>query len=267
MTRPFLLAVISCLGLGTIFYGSVYVFTSDVHLSEGLGALPLIAIHSLAEGIEKRSAGSKKSNIYAKHYSFDRFMVSWYWILFIGTATIVAFANLITLFAGSLTLAASSSIKSDQTLAVLGGIILIPTLAYAYTLGRWTGVRSRAGGWMLVIAYSVLGSAVMHVFDYLFTDNAIFQLLFGGRDKGLGLLAVQILGGAALYGAPGLIGFWRGRQAQQGEYVSHLIRLLPKDTRDVVTSMIVDEVGRLPATPPKPAPTSGAPAALGPQTS
>lgn len=261
MTRPFLLAVLACLGLGTAFYGSVYAFTSDVHLSEGLGALPLIAIHSLAEGIEKRSANAKKSNVYAKSYSFEKYMISWYWIVLVGIATIVAFANLISLFAGFVAFAASTGNDPKQFEAVLSGIILIPTVAFAYTLGRWAGVRSYRLGWILVIVYSVLGPAVMHVIDYLAADNATYQLFFGGRSKGFGLLAEQILAGVGLYGIPGLIGFWRGRLVQQDAYLTHLMKLLPRDTRDLVTSMIVEEVGRLPATTPQPAPNPAAEAA------
>jgi hypothetical protein len=266
MNRPFLLAVASCLGLGAAFYGSVYVVTSDVHLSEGLGALPLIAIHSLAEGIEKRGANARKSNAYAKSYSFDKYMIRWFWILLVGVAAIVAMANLISLFAG-LMLLANASASNDARMATLGGIVLIPSVAFAYALGRWAGVRSQRGGWLLVFAYSALASALMHLSDYLFADNATFALFFGGQTKSLGVLANQIFAGVVLYGLPGLAGFWRGRRVQQDAYLAHLMRLLPRDTRELVTSMIVDEVGRLPTTPPKPAATAPAPAvALGAQT-
>jgi hypothetical protein len=264
MTRPFLLAVFSCLGLGAAFYGSVYAFTSDVHLSEGLGALPLIAIHGLAEGIERRSAGAKQSNVYAANYSFGKYMVSWYWIVLIGAATIVAFANLISLFGGFVAGAAQSAGDPQKMSMILSGVMLIPTLAFAYALGRWTGVRSYRGGWILVIAYTILGTVLVHGIDYLYTSDAVFQQMFGGHGKGLPFLADQILTGSLLFGLPGLVGFWRGRHAQQGAYVAHLLRLLPRETRDVVTSMIVDEVSRLPATPLKPAP-GAAVAGLGAQ--
>jgi hypothetical protein len=142
----------------------------------------------------------------------------------------------------------------------MGGVVVIPSLACGYVLGRWVGVRSYPGGWILVIVYCLLGSALIHGVDYLFADNATFRLMFGGHGKGLGLLADQTVSGAMLYGAPGLIGFWRGRMAQQDAYLTHLMNLLPRDTRDLVTSMVVDEVGRLPATTPSAVAASAGPA-------
>ena len=268
MSRPFLLAVFSCLGLGAALYGSVYIVTSDAHVSEGLGALPLIAIHSLAEGIEKRTANARKSNAYAKSYSLEKYMIRWYLILLGGAAAILAFSSFISMFAGAL--AGSASLASNPTAMriMMGGIVLIPILAFGFALGRWVGVRSRPGnGWILVVAYSFLGSLAIHGLDYLVADNATFQLMFGEPSKSLGVLAYQTLGGAVMYGAPGLLGFWRGRHVQQDAYLAHLMKLLPRDTRDLVTSMIVDEVGRLPTTPPKPAAAAAPAAALGAQAS
>jgi hypothetical protein len=242
-----------CFMTGILLFLISFFLSRNTELAEGIGALPILVSHHIAEHFEKSSENKISDVKYAQGLTFEKFLIPWYLMVIYATFSLWIMhgvAAFVMVIAGSMLVNDDHS-NIQRVYAAAGIFIIIPACVAYFAIGRWIGLRGDKFAIYVLLAYPFLAELSFHGLDsFISTDDEIASELgmLGVKNKIGYLLFSTALGWLAAV-LVGLIGFWRGRASRQTRYVSHLLKSLPKATRDVVASMLYDEVSRMPEAP------------------
>jgi len=250
MGRALSMAIIICLGAAGLFFALVYTITRDATAAQGIGALPLLMIHPLAEQLKRGGTpGEKPSPEYVGGYTFHRFLIPWKQMIAYAAAAFYSLPLVLSFVVGFMVSASIGvGIYQDSTVAQIAGpvshmVVLALSMVGAFVIGRWIGVRAEEKGEMVILASVVIAMFATHLGNFILMDDAAFMTVFG-TQKNLGFFIGTFFFGTVEFLVAGFLGYWRGRTVQRIEYARKLIGMLPRESREVVTEILADEASR-----------------------
>jgi hypothetical protein len=232
------------LGASVILFGVLNLLLGlDDHVAEGVAGLPFIASHHVCEMLEREHARRAPPEKRAESiYTFAGFAMSWKWAVILGTMTLFGVMELASGYAG-MTVALIGS--SEEMLVSKMAPITIPVVVVAnYLVGRMIGTRCASHGLATIVLVGLIGSGITRVFDFSILSGSVLRTALG-EPATLDVFLIAWLGGAALFWVPGFIGYRRGRRRRLGRYLTYLVGVLPKDTRETLVSLAYSEAQSL----------------------
>jgi hypothetical protein len=134
---------------------------------------------------------------------------------------------------------------SDELLVSKMAPITIPVVVVAnYLVGRMIGTRCASHGLATIVIVGLAGSGITRLFDFSIVSGTELRTVLG-EPASMEVFLVAWLGGAVLFWLPGFLGYWRGRRRRLARYLSYLVGVLPKGTRETLVSLAYSEAQSL----------------------
>lgn len=248
------------IALGLVLFGIAYPLLKNAEMAEGLAALPIVGSHHIADMLERQEARRSLAPDRATSIStLKGYEIAWYALAAYGTVILVAvvqFAGgIVGLIMGIVTAGSQQDLGQNGIAAV--AVVSIPVqLIGAFFVGRWIGTRSAPrAGLAAVFAVAAATAILSRAIDLSTMASADIKAAYGDISVGsfLGLCIMSFV----IFGASGLLGYWRGTLRRQSGYMSYLLGVLPADTRDTLVNLAYEEaekVGRTAPAAPNPRP-------------
>ncbi len=222
---------------------------STLRLGVGIGGesafevagFPLLASGHLYEGLERRLA---KEGLLAgtdeRLVDLAGFALKWYQFLPLAILLFLGAVNAISAYIAF----AATATDNDFSLQLIGLLELPGNMGISFLIGRWLGSRSRS-------LPAGMGLFVIAVVLSLIADRTALILLAESDPGGVAGKAMAQWGsvqffalggvGVGVYGSMGCLGLWRGWRQKMTRYVSYLLKVIPKASRDTLVSLAFDE--------------------------
>jgi hypothetical protein len=278
--NPYGLALAMTSIFGVILFAIIYFVSNDAHIAEGVGALPIVASHNVAEMLERRETRALVAlKGTAVIESVKTFAIGWPIIVVYGTLIIVA-VDVITyafvrtaneffavtdatvdwptaigavlgamphkLVAGLMhtDLHTPAPVASAVLWATEFGLLVATTplkLFAGFLVGRWIGMRSRSGSWALMLAVAIIGALLLPL------AMGIIATTWGGapgnRYPVATVAALSI--SSAEFALAGIVGVWRGHSRRLAGYMEYLLSVLPPESRETLVYLAYEEAKRV----------------------